>query len=122
MIKIKIIPQSAIDEIYTITQDETVNKYIKVIDTEDKPGYFVVTVEIKYVPAVMSNLEDAYSQAEMFTPIVARNTVEILNEYGFNKDVSVWGRLIFSEDEIVLLGNTWYDASSNSYRFERYKP
>ena len=116
------IPQSAIDEIYTITQDETVNKYIEVIDTEDKPGYFVVTIEIKYVSEVMSTLEDAYSQAEIYTPTVARSTVEILNKYGIDKDVSVWGRLIFSEDEIVLLGNTWYDASSNSYRFERYKP
>ena len=116
------IPQSAIDEIYAISQDQLVNKYIEVINTEDKPGYFVVTVEIKYVPEVMSTLEDAYSQAEIYTPAVAQSTVEILNKYGIDKDVSVWGRLIFSEDEIVLLGNTWYDVRLKSYNFERYKP
>jgi|GEM_PF-3064109 len=116
------IPQSAIDEIYAISQDEIVNKYIEVINTEDEPGYFVVTVEIKYVSEVMSTLEDAYSQAEIYTPAVAQSTVKILNKYGIDKDVSVWGRLIFSEDEIVLLGNTWYDAKLKSYNFKRYKP
>ena len=116
------IPQNAIDEIYTITQDEAVNKYIEVIDTEDESGYFRVTVKIKHVPEVVSTLEDFYSQAEIYTPAVAKRTVKILNKYGIDKDVSVWGRLIFSENEIVLLGNTWYDASSKSYRFERYKP
>ena len=115
------IPQNAIDEIYTITQDEAVNKYIEVIDTEDESGYFRVTVKIKHVPEVVSTLEDFYSQAEIYTPAVAKRTVKILNKYGIDKDVSVWGRLIFSENEIVLLGNTWYDASSKSYRFERYK-
>ncbi len=115
------IPQSAIDEIYAISQDELVNKYIEVINTEDKPGYFVVTVEIKYVPEVMSTLEDAYSQAEIYTPAVAQSTVEILTKYGIDKDVSVWGRLIFSEDEIVLLGNTWYNAELKTYEWNRYK-
>jgi len=116
------VPQSAIDEIYAISQDETVNKYIEVINTEDEPGYFKVTVEIKYVSEVISALEDAYSQAEIYTPTVAKSTVKILNKYGIDKDVSVWGRLIFSKDEIVLLGNTWYDAKLKSYNFERYKP
>lgn len=115
------IPQSAIDEIYAISQDELVNKYIEVINTEDNPGYFVVTVEIKYVPEVMSTLEDAYSQAEIYTPAVAQSTVDILNEYGIDKDVSVWGRLIFSEDEIVLLGNTWYNAELKTYEWNRYE-
>ena len=115
------IPQSAIDEIYAISQDELVNKYIEVINVEDKPGYFVVTVEIKYVPEVMSTLEDAYSQAEIYTPAVAQSTAEILSKYGIDKDVSVWGRLIFSEDEIVLLGNTWYNAELKTYEWNRYK-
>jgi len=118
------IPQSAIDEIYAISQGEIVNKYMEVINTEDEPGYFKVTVEIKYVsgwtPAF--ELEDAYSQAEIYTPAVAKSTVKILNKYGIDKDVSVWGRLIFSKDEIVLLGNTWYNAELKTYKFERYKP
>jgi len=115
------VPESAINEIYTITQDETVNEYVEVIDTEDKPGYFVVTVEIKYVSEVMSTLEDAYSQAELYTPLVAQSTVKIFNKHGIDKDVSVWGRLIFSEDEVVLLGNTWYNAELKTYKWNRYK-
>jgi len=115
------IPKSAIDEIYAITQDESVKRYIEVINTEDESGYFVVRVEIKYVPEVVTTLEDAYSQAEIYTPAVAQSTVEILNKYGIDKDVSVWGRLIFSEDEIVLLGNTWYNAELKTYEWNRYK-
>ncbi len=116
------IPQSAIDGIYAINQNEIVNKYIEVIDAEDKPGYFVVTLEIKHVPGITDTLEDFYSQAKVYTDAIARDAVKILNKYDINRDISVWGRLIFSKDEIVLLGNTWYEANSNSFRFERYKP
>lgn len=116
------IPQSAIDEIYAISQDESVNRYIEVINVEDESGYFRVTVEIKYVSEVMSTLEDAYYQAEIYTPAVAKDTVKILNKYGIDKDVSVWGRLIFSENEIVLLGNTWYNSELKTYEWNRYEP
>lgn len=116
------VPQSAIDEIYAISQDKLTNKYVEVINTEDESGYFKVTIEIKYVPEVMSAMEDAYAQAEAYTPLVAQSTVKILNKYGIDKDVSVWGRLVFSKDEIVLLGNTWYNAELKTYKFERYEP
>jgi len=93
-----------------------------VLNTEDELGYFRVTIEIKYVPEVVSAMEDAYAQAEAYIPLVAQSTVKILNKYGIDKDVSVWGRLIFSKDEIVLLGNTWYNAKLKTYKFERYEP
>ena len=95
------IPESAIEKIYSINQVETVNKYIEVIGAEDKPGYFVVTLEIKHVPGITDALEDFYSQAELYTKVVAQVTVEILDEHEINRNVSVWGRLIFSKDEIV---------------------
>ena len=99
---------------------------------EDKQGYLYVQIDIKHVPEVMADLEDAYVLAEVYTSTTAAETVKILNKYTINQDVSVWARLpsssaseigwIIGDDEVVLLGNTWYSAQSNSYTFKRYKP
>ena len=37
-------------------------------------------------------------------------------------DVSVWGRLIFAPDEIVLLGATRYSLNLQRYQWERFVP
>jgi len=116
------VPQSAIDEIYSISQDETVGRYIEVRKIEDRGDYLYVGINIKYDPEIIAELEDAFIQAEVFTDAVAQNTVKIINEHGIDKDVSVWAQLPLGDNEVALLGNTWYDAKLKNYNFERYKP
>jgi len=115
------VPQSAIDEIYAICQDETVARCIEVRKIEDKGDYLHVGINIRYDPEIIAELEDAFIQAEVFTDAVAQDTVKIINEHGIDKHVSVWARLPLGDDEVALLGNTWYDARLKSHNFERYK-
>ena len=112
------IPQSAINEIYAADDDEIVNKYIEIKHVEDKGGYCYIQIDIK--PEVCEDLEHAFELAGVFTDATAQNAVKIFNRYGINKDISVWARLPLGNNEVALLGRTWYSASSNSYKFERY--
>ena len=115
------IPQSAIDEIYAISQDEIVSRHIEVTRVEDKSGYCYIMIDIKYIPELITNLEDAFTQAEIYTNAVAQDTVKILNKHGIDEDVSVWAELPLGNNEVALLGNTWYDAELKSYKWNRYK-
>jgi len=116
------ITSSIKQEIYAIGQDEAVNRYIEIREVEDKQGYLYVGINIKYDPEIITNLEDAYVQAQVYTNAIAKDTVKILNKYNINQDVSVWAQLPLGDGEVALLGNTWYSAQSNSYTFKRYKP
>jgi len=116
------LPSSAVNEIYAISQDETVGRYIEVRQVEDKGEYLYVGINIKYDPEIIAKLEDAFIQAEVYTDAVAQDTVKIINKHGIDKDVSVWAQLPLGNNEVALLGNTWYDAKLKSYNFKRYKP
>ncbi len=116
------ITSSIKQEIYAIGQDEAVKRYIEIREVEDKQGYLYVSINIKHDPEIITNLEDAYVQAQVYTNAIAKDTVKILNKYNINQDVSVWAQLPLGDGEVALLGNTWYSAQSNSYTFKRYKP
>ena len=112
------VPRGAIDEVYAL--DEEADKYIEVLEAEDTRWHFKVRLTVKYVPAVMPDLEDAYSAAEAFTHAIAEETVAVLARYGIDKDVSVWAELPLGEGKVAILGNTRYSAERQSYRFERF--
>lgn len=116
------IPQNVSNEIYAISSDESVNRYIEIQKVEDKGSYCYIVVDIKYVSEIITNLEDAFIQAEVYTDAVAKSAVDIFSKHGINQDISVWAQLQLGEGEVALLGNTWYNAQQNSYVFQRYKP
>lgn len=116
------IPQNISSEIYVIGNTEPVNRYIKILKVEDKGSYYHISIDIKYLPEFITNLEDAFNQAEVWTDAVAKSSVDIFSKHGINKDISVWAQLQLGEGEVALLGNTWYYAQQNSYVFQRYKP
>ena len=115
------IPQSVLEEIYALTQDESVNRYTEIKAVEQESGSCKVQIDIKYDPEVCATLDDAFVQAKAFTGAIAQDTVRILSRYDINEHVSVWTHLPLGEGEVALLGNTWYDANLKSYEFKRYK-
>lgn len=119
----KTIPPDAIDEIYALSEDELVSKYAEVKEVQDRKDYCYIMGYIKFVPEEVTNLEDAYTQAELFTRTFVESAVEILNKYDVDKDVSVWAQLPLEDGGVTVLGHARYDAKSDSYyNFERYKP
>ena len=116
------IASKIIGEIYAKSDGEVVNKYMEIREVEDRRDNLYVGINIKFVPEIVTNLEDAFTQARVFTDAVAKETVKIFNKYNINQDVSVWAQLPFGDGTVALLGNTWYSAQSNSYTFKRYKP
>jgi len=116
------IPREAIDEIYAMNEDELISKYAEVKEVQDRKDYCYIMVYIKFVPEEVTNLEDAYVQAELFTGTFAESAVKILNEHGINEDVLVWAQLPLEDGEVTVLGHTGYDSTLESYNFERYEP
>lgn len=114
------IPQAAINEIYAgpAYDDEIVNKFIEIKCVEDKGSYCHIQIVIQ--PEECEDLELAFELARVFTDYIAHIAVITLDKYGINKDVFVWAQLPLGNNEVALLGRTWYDASSNTYEFKRY--
>ncbi len=115
------IPQAGVNEIYSLDQDTS--RYIQIKNVTDESDYCRITIDIVYNPEIITGLEDAYDQAEIFTKAIAQDAVAILKSHDADKDISVWAQLPLGEGEVALLGNTWYYADSQEYtQFKRYKP
>jgi hypothetical protein len=111
--------QYPIKEIYAV--EKSVSAYLEITNVEEKTGYLEVIIELKYAPSSMADSGDAFTQAEAFTGAIAGETVEVLNQHGFQTDVFVWAYVRSGNGEAVILGNTAYDSSSGSYTFEKYQ-
>ena len=109
----------AITDIHNI--DKSTSEYFEVQEIEDKGDYLYIGIDVFYDPKIMSELDDAFDVAEVFTEAVAYDTVRIINKDGIDKDVSVWANMPLEGDEVILLGNTWYCKDTKKYVFERYK-
>jgi hypothetical protein len=111
--------QYPIKEIYSI--EKRVSEYLEITRVEEKTGYLEVLIELKYAPNSVTNLGDAFTQAETWTGAIAVETVKVLNQRGFQLDVLVWAYVRSGNGEAIILGNTRYDSSSGSYTFEKYQ-
>jgi hypothetical protein len=112
-------PQYPIKEIYSI--EKRASDYLEITRVEEKTGYLEVLIELKYAPNSVTNLGDAFAQAETWTGAIAGETVKVLNQRGFQLDVLVWAYVRSGNGEAIVLGNTRYDSSSGSYTFEKYQ-
>lgn len=116
------VPEQAISQIYALTSIGTsVSRFARIQEFEDKGSYCYISIDIIPDPEFVTNLEDAFGQAEIYTDAVARDIVDILKKHNVEKDVSVWSQLPLGEGKVALLGKTWYNAGTKTYRFERYK-
>jgi hypothetical protein len=102
--------QYPIKEIYAIEKRVSGLDITKV---EEKTGYLEVLIEI--------TSGNAFAQAEAWTGAIALETVEVLDQHGFQTDVFVWAYVRSGNGEAIILGNTRYDSSSGSYTFEKYQ-
>ena len=116
------IPPDAIDEIYAMS-DGPASKYAEVKVVKDREDYCYIMVYIKYVPEEVTNLEDAYIQAELLTRTSAESAVNILNGYGINENVDVWAQLPLKDGGVTVLGHAGYDVKTDTFHdFELYVP
>lgn len=115
------VPTAAISEIYALSGTEAVGKYIEIKDVQNREDIFYIMIYIKSLPGEFRTLEEALPQAKVVTRTVIESTVEILNRYHVNQQVSVWAQLPLKEGGVTVLGHAEYDGKT--YRdFERYKP
>lgn len=116
------IPITCISEIYAISDDPLIGKYIEIKKVEDEGYYLYISINLIYDPEIMIDLEDTFKQADMWTHAVAESSVKILTRYNISKDISVWAHLPLGEGQVARLGATRYNSKTGSYLWERYKP
>ncbi|MFC1535205.1 hypothetical protein ACFL7M_17795 [Thermodesulfobacteriota bacterium] len=123
--KSKTIPPAATSEIYALSGARIwlYGKYVEVKTVEDRSDYCYIMIYIKSLPGEVTTLKDALDQAKVFTGTFIESSVKILNQYGINKDVSVWAQLLLKDGEVNVLGHAKYDAKLETFHdFEHLEP
>lgn len=116
------VPEQAISQIYALTSTGTsVHRFARIQEFEDKGSYCQINIDIVPDAEFVTNLQDAFEQAEIYTDAIAHDVVDILEKHNVQKNISVWAQLPLGEGKVALLGKTWYNAGTKTYRFERYK-
>ncbi len=73
------IPQAGVNEIYLLDLDAS--EYIQIKNVSDESDYCRITIDIVYNPEIITGLEDAYDQAEIYTKAVAQDAVTVLKSH-----------------------------------------
>lgn len=113
------ISDSTINELHSIASEPMISKHLSIASIEQESKLIRINIDLVYDPEYISNMEDAFLQAEVWSRATAESAINILAKNNIQSNVSVWARLPFNKDKIALLGNTRYDCDSNSYKFTR---
>jgi len=107
----KLISPEIVQSIMSITTD---NKYVSITSAKDESTYFVIEVEVLFVP-------QSISEVKVFIDAICESCYKIFKTQGINRSIYVHGYRPKDKDLTIMYGTTRYDKYSGKFTFETAK-
>jgi hypothetical protein len=111
------LPTEALTAIRGLAEDPVVAAKVSHFSVQENGSKLYVFLSLANDPDFHPNSEASCEQAELVTDLIARETVEVLNQHQAVRDMQVAAHLPSEDFGEILVGGTIYSQSTNSYEW-----